>query len=150
MASSWRCRLLKLCYIWGRPCVPLYQPWNKSHANVPVASWRSNPDVPSTTLPFPMARALICPAISSICYPRESHPTAACSTLQQVQNNKRSLGNCIVHGTKLSYINGPVHDCINTLRPRQNSRHFPDDIFKCIFLNENVWISIKISPKFVS
>ena len=24
------------------------------------------------------------------------------------------------------------------------------DIFKCIFLNENVWISIKISPKFVS
>ena len=24
-----------------------------------------------------------------------------------------------------------------------------DDIFKCIFLNENVWISIKISLKFV-
>ena len=38
---------------------------------------------------------------------------------------------------------------INTLRPRQNDRHFPDDIFKRIFLNENVWISIKISPKFV-
>ena len=28
-------------------------------------------------------------------------------------------------------------DGINTLRPRQNGRHFPDDIFKCIFLNEN-------------
>ena len=26
---------------------------------------------------------------------------------------------------------------------------FPDDIFKCIFLNENVWISLKISLKFV-
>ena len=26
---------------------------------------------------------------------------------------------------------------------------FPDDIFKCIFLNENVWISIKVSLKFV-
>ena len=26
----------------------------------------------------------------------------------------------------------------NTLRPRQNGRHFPDDIFQCIFLNENV------------
>ena len=26
---------------------------------------------------------------------------------------------------------------------------YPDDIFKCIFLNENVWISIKISLKFV-
>ena len=38
---------------------------------------------------------------------------------------------------------------INTLRPRQNGRHFPDDIFKCIFLNENVSISIKISLKFV-
>ena len=25
----------------------------------------------------------------------------------------------------------------------------PDDIFKCIFVNENVWISIKISLKFV-
>ena len=38
---------------------------------------------------------------------------------------------------------------LNTLRPRQNGRHFADDIFKCIFLNENVWISIKISLKFV-
>ena len=27
---------------------------------------------------------------------------------------------------------------INKLRPRQDGRHFPDDIFKCIFLNENV------------
>ena len=38
---------------------------------------------------------------------------------------------------------------INTLRPRQNGRHFADDIFKCIFLNENVWIQIEISLKFV-
>ena len=37
----------------------------------------------------------------------------------------------------------------NTSRPRQNGRHFPNDILKCIFLNENVWISIKISLKFV-
>ena len=36
-----------------------------------------------------------------------------------------------------------------TLRPRQNGRLFPDDVFKCIFLNENLWISIKISLKFV-
>ena len=37
-----------------------------------------------------------------------------------------------------------------SLRPRQNGRHLPDeDIFKCIFLNENVWISLKISLKFV-
>ena len=37
----------------------------------------------------------------------------------------------------------------NTLRPRQNGRHFADDVFKYIFMNENVWISIKISLKFV-
>ena len=30
--------------------------------------------------------------------------------------------------------------CFNTLRPRQNGRHFADDTFKCIFLNENFWI----------
>ena len=33
---------------------------------------------------------------------------------------------------------------LNTLRLRQNGHHFPDDIFNCIFLDENVWISIKI------
>ena len=38
---------------------------------------------------------------------------------------------------------------LNTLRPRQNGRHYADDIFKCIFLNENVSIVIKISLKFV-
>ena len=38
---------------------------------------------------------------------------------------------------------------VNTLRPRQNGRHFPDNIFKWIFLNEDIWISINISLKFV-
>ena len=36
------------------------------------------------------------------------------------------------------------------LRPRQSGRHFPDNIFKCIFLDEIVYISVKISLKFVS
>ena len=36
-----------------------------------------------------------------------------------------------------------------TLRPKQHGRHFADDTFKHIFLNENVGISIKISPKFI-
>ena len=39
---------------------------------------------------------------------------------------------------------------ISTLRPRQNGRHFADDIFFCIFLNKNVWIPIRILMKFVS
>ena len=38
---------------------------------------------------------------------------------------------------------------LNTLRPTQNPCHFIDDIFKCIFLNANIWIPIKISLKFV-
>ena len=40
-------------------------------------------------------------------------------------------------------------DELNTMRPRQNGRHFSDDTFKRIFLNKNVSISIKISLKFV-
>ena len=38
----------------------------------------------------------------------------------------------------------------NTLRLRQNGRHFPDNIFRCIFFNENVSIFIKYSLKFVA
>ena len=41
-------------------------------------------------------------------------------------------------------------ECANTLRPRQNWRHLAGDIFKCIFLNENIWITLKFSLKFVS
>ena len=36
---------------------------------------------------------------------------------------------------------------VNSLRPRQNRRHFADDVFKYNFLNENVWIPIKLSMK---
>ena len=56
----------------------------------------------------------------------------------------------------LTYVCATLPWCIvgsefwfNTLRPRQNGRHFPADIFKRIFFNENVSISIKISLKFV-
>ena len=38
----------------------------------------------------------------------------------------------------------------NTFRSRQDGYHFPDDIFKWIFLNENLWILIKTSFKFVA
>ena len=41
-----------------------------------------------------------------------------------------------------------VRNIINTLRPRHNGRHFEDDIFKCIFLNEKT-IPIKMSLKCV-
>ena len=50
-----------------------------------------------------------------------------------------------------------LHGCIdpsqaghfNTSRPRQDGRHFTDDIFKCIFFNENGCILIKFSLKYV-
>ena len=47
------------------------------------------------------------------------------------------------HGCQLS-------SHVNSLRPRQNGRLFADDIFRCIFLDENVWIPIWISLNFVS
>ena len=39
--------------------------------------------------------------------------------------------------------------CVNTLRRGQNGRHFADDNFKCVFLSEDMWISMNISLKFV-
>ena len=38
----------------------------------------------------------------------------------------------------LSHIDGNHLWPFNSLRPRHNRRHFPDDIFKCIFFNENI------------
>ena len=59
------------------------------------------------------------------------------------------------NGTQLYFVeNLPCYDGtvlygFNTLRPRQHGRHFPDDIFKYIFLNDNASIFIKISLEFV-
>ena len=61
---------------------------------------------------------------------------------------KKSLKNAFENFSKmLAILFKP--QWVNTLRPRQNGCHFPDDIFKGIFLNENVLISIKISLKVV-
>ena len=37
----------------------------------------------------------------------------------------------------------------NSSPPWQNGRHFEDDIFRCIFVNEELHILIKISLNFV-
>ena len=42
-----------------------------------------------------------------------------------------------------------TYPCLYTFRPRQDGRYFADDVVKCIFLNENMWISLKILLKFV-
>ena len=38
---------------------------------------------------------------------------------------------------------------INTLRPRQNGCQFPDDSFKCICLDEKIYILVNLSLDFV-
>ena len=38
---------------------------------------------------------------------------------------------------------------VNSFPPEQNGHHFPDDIVKCIFMNENLCIMIHLSPKFI-
>ena len=71
--------------------------------------------------------------------------------LSNMRNNLLQLIHmraCIVDSIKYVLMLAP-HPCLNPLRPRQNGGHFPDDIIKCIFLNENVWISITNSLKFV-
>ena len=51
--------------------------------------------------------------------------------------------------TRQLYNRGNHMQNFKTLRPRQNEHHFPDEIFKWIFFNENACITIKISLKFV-
>ena len=100
--------------------------------------------------------------------------TSLSQSLTQLRQNNKMLFHCIYflshslinyvkHLDKFSYSNACygywstgatcdlfyLHSMFNTLRPRQNERHFADDTFNRIFLNENVRISIKISLKFV-
>ena len=56
--------------------------------------------------------------------------------------------NNLLYSTITSLMYSSSHG-VNTLRLRQNGRHFADNIFNCIFSNKNVWISINISLKIV-
>ena len=53
------------------------------------------------------------------------------------------------HSASMSEKSHAVFLSFNSLRPRHDGRHFADDTFNRIFVNENVRISIKISLKFV-
>ena len=65
---------------------------------------------------------------------------------ENVKNGCRCSGGwqtpSVIYGTDVTEL------LINKLRPKQNGCHFADDKFKCIFLNEIVWISITLSLKF--
>ena len=55
----------------------------------------------------------------------------------------------VLRGKQAMNISFLRYQAFDTTRPRQNGRHFTDDIFKWIFVNENVWNFIEISLKFV-
>ena len=72
------------------------------------------------------------------------------------KNNKKNVRNYIFEYMVILGLNSInqtqlwlIYAILNTLRPLQDDNYFADDIFKCIFSNENVWISLKISVKFV-
>ena len=67
------------------------------------------------------------------------------------ENKKTLLGfsNMLTTVIRLNPFPSVTARYINTLRLRQNGRQIPDDIFKCISLNGNICISIKIPVKFI-
>ena len=74
----------------------------------------------------------------------------ACSLICQLRGFAALLSLLLTHWCLVTWkSNELIVDSVNTLRTRQNGCHFQDGIFKWIFLNENVWILIKILLKFV-
>ena len=68
------------------------------------------------------------------CHQASSHYLSQCWPTRPQWVNSSSCGPSVCH--------------FNTLKPPQKGCYFAD-IFKCIFFNENAWISIPISLKFV-
>ena len=77
--------------------------------------------------------------------------TQTCSSCWNVFISFEELPRRTRHSLVTVWTGTPAwHWCpMNKFRLRQNGRHLTDDLFKCIFLNENVWISIKVSLHFV-
>ena len=67
--------------------------------------------------------------------------------LRAVQATSHDLNQCWLVYRRISASLG--RNELNSLRPRLNRCPFVDDIFKCIFLDENKLILIRISLKFV-
>ena len=75
------------------------------------------------------------------------HPLMRCNFLLMPWCGCTELANCY---QLLTYCGRMAPMCVSLLiETETNGRHLADDIFKCIFLNENVWIPIKISLTFV-
>ena len=65
-------------------------------------------------------------------------------TLFNINDDERNFEENLPHPSS-----DPNAGLLNSLRPRLNRHPFADNIFKCIFLNENEWILSRISLNFV-
>ena len=61
----------------------------------------------------------------------------------------KSTARTITDLLSIASINNTSSYAVYTLSPRQNGRHFADDVFKCVFVNKNICILITISLKCV-
>ena len=109
----------------------------------------------SRLAPSQWETALLCNDVSYWLCRHPSHKTSQIASFMGPTwgpsgTDRTQLGPMLAPWTLLSGIQmaSLIPYAFNTLWPRQNGRHFPDDIFKWIFLNENVWISINISLNF--
>ena len=86
-----------------------------------------------------------CPVFSSRCKKAYSCHNSRCCLYRERQHYRPHQPDTDI------FVYGNASDpCINSLRPRQDGRRFPDGTFELIFLNENVLLLIKISLTFVS
>ena len=76
-----------------------------------------------------------------------THHTKHASRVGQCTHYLRQASSCLGIILMQEHIFQTL-SAINISRPRQNRRHWTD-IFKCIFFNENVWILLKVSLRFV-
>ena len=76
----------------------------------------------------------------------QGHFHTSCWT-HQVWSGQQTID--LLPDSLTNWVTGELEPNINTLRPRQDGRHFPDDSFKCKFFKENCCILIKVSLKCV-
>ena len=87
--------------------------------------------------------------ITPICSVNRTLPVNWCLPCKKVVFFRSVSSVTLENRCSVTGLSSSPNTSFNTLRPRQDGRHFPDDILKWIFLNENLWISLKISLKFV-
>ena len=78
-------------------------------------------------------------------------PFRYCQVIVQIvfTQKVKTVDLAIEHFSWQALLHWPIWQWFNSLKPRQNGRRFAFDSFKCIFLNENVLIPIKISLNFI-